>query len=97
MDRFLTRGELHFLLQARGHAFWSADPAGEPIDVSPPPEIYLTVGLDADGTLKPAYRARYFACRRDEDDDPLILHAPSFSLDESFAAAAGATWGTTTS
>ncbi|MBO0699321.1 MAG: hypothetical protein J2P46_13070 [Zavarzinella sp.] len=88
MVRFLTKGQLHDLLRECGHAFSSAEPVDEPIDVSPPAETYLTVGLDADGSLKPAYRDRYFACLRDADDEPLILRAPAFALEGPFAIAA---------
>ncbi|HEX3147926.1 MAG TPA: hypothetical protein VHR66_07565 [Gemmataceae bacterium] len=88
MDRLITREELHRLLKAAGHAFWSAEPTEEPIDVSPPAETYLTVGLDSDGTLKPAYRDRCFACRRDSNDDPVISHAEAFAFGGAMAAAA---------
>jgi hypothetical protein len=88
LDSFLTRGQLHGQLKARGHAFWSAELVEAPIDVSPPPETYVTVGLDVDGTLKPAYRERYFACRRDADDEPLLVRAPAFALQGAFAIAA---------
>src|SRR5438093_5197688 len=88
MGRFLTRGQLHGLLKERGHAFWSAEPVEVPIDVSPPPETYLSIGLDADATLKPAYRDHYFACLRDADDEPLLFHAPAFAQREPFVAAA---------
>jgi hypothetical protein len=92
MDRFLTRGQLHRLLKVAGHAFRSVEPADDPIDVSPPPETYLTVGLDADGALKPAYRDRYFACRFD-DDDSVILHARAYSLGGALAEAAAGDLG----
>jgi len=88
MDRFLTRGRLHGLLKARGHTFWSAEPVEAPIVVSPPLGIYLTVGLDADGTLKPAYRDRYFSCRRNAADEPVLRHLPAFALSGPFATAA---------
>jgi len=90
MDRLLTKGQLHRLLKAAGHTLSSSAPTDEPINVSPPPETYLTVGLDADGALKPAYRDRYFACRRNADDDPVILHVPVFDLDGALAVAAAA-------
>ena len=82
MSRFLTRGQLHGLLKERGHAFWSAEPVEAPIDVFPPPETHLTIGLDPDATLKPAYRNHYFACLRDADDEPLLFHAPAFAQRE---------------
>jgi hypothetical protein len=88
MDRFLARTQLHDLLKCRGHTFSSAKSDEASIDVCPSPETYITVGLDIDGTLKPAYRERYFACVRNGDDQPLLLHDPTFALAEPFATAA---------
>ncbi|QEL17529.1 hypothetical protein [Limnoglobus roseus] len=89
MSRFLASQQLHALLRDRGHAFWSDLPAEHPIDVLPPADIHLTIGVDPDGTLKPAYRDRYFACVRDAEDEPLLFRDPAFALDEPFRIAAG--------
>jgi hypothetical protein len=88
MERFLTKAQLHVVLRGRGHTFWSEEPAEAPLDVWPPPETIITIGLDPDGTLKPAYRQRYFACVRNADEEPLFLHASGFALEEPFATAA---------
>jgi hypothetical protein len=88
MDRFLVREQLHRLLKDRGHAFWSAKPEDAPIDVSPPPDVYLTVGADQDGALKSAYRNEYFACVRGADEIPLVRNAPEFALSGPLAEAA---------
>jgi hypothetical protein len=58
------------------------------VDIWPPPETILTVALETDWTLKPAYRQRYFACVRNEDDEPMIGFDPAFALPGPLAAAA---------
>jgi hypothetical protein len=88
VDWFLTKPALHALLRDRGHRFWSEDPAEAPVDVWPSPETIVTVGLDAYATLKPAYRQRYYACVRNEEDEPLLVHDQAFALQGPFATAA---------
>jgi hypothetical protein len=88
MERFLTRTQLQRLLTDRGHVLWSATQADLAVDVWPPTERIMTVALDPDGTLKSDYRHRYFACVRDAEDEPLILHHPAFALAEPFVTAA---------
>jgi hypothetical protein len=80
--------QLHELLRDRGHTLGSDKPAEASVDVWPRPETIITVGLDPDGTLKPAYRERYFACVRNADDEPLLRRAAGFALKGPFAAAA---------
>ena len=88
MSQLLSKSELHTLLRNQGHAFWNATVDETPICVSPPVDTYITVALEVDGTLKQAYRDRYFACLCDENDDPLILHESGFGLREPFATIA---------
>jgi hypothetical protein len=84
----MDRIQLHRLLQDQGHTFSPAETDEPLIDVCPSPDKYLTVALEIDGTLKPAYRERYFACVRNAEDEPVLVHAPAFALAEPFATAA---------
>jgi hypothetical protein len=84
----MDRIQLHRLLQDQGHTFSPAETDEPLIDVRPSPETYLTVALEIDWTLKPAYRERYFACVRSAEDEPVLVHAPAFALAEPFATAA---------
>jgi hypothetical protein len=88
MSSFLTREQLHGHLRDQGHKFWSAKPEAAPINVSPPPEEYVTVALEPDSTLKPEYRDCYFACVLSDDDVPVICDDPEFALPEPFATVA---------
>jgi len=88
VERFLTNTQIHALLRDRGHTFWSRDPAAAPVDVSPSPEMAITVALEADATLKPAYRQRYFVTVQNEDGEPPLLHDSAFALQEPVATAA---------
>jgi hypothetical protein len=49
--------------------------------------MIVTVALDTDSTLKPAYRERYFTCEKDEEEEPLLLSEMDFDLPEQFCSA----------
>jgi hypothetical protein len=64
-----------------------AEPDRLASDVWPPPGIIVTVATDADPTLGPEYRQRYFITIADEDYEPLIQHERHFALPELLIAA----------
>jgi hypothetical protein len=53
------------LLIGQGHTLWNSDDDPHCVVLSPPREIYSTLGLFTDSTLKAAYRDRYFVCNPD--------------------------------
>jgi hypothetical protein len=83
---FFPRTALRELLVRHGHVL-GGDGEGS-TDVSPAPEAIVTVAMDLDPTLDPAYRERYFATLLDRDDcKPLLRDHPDFALPEPFVAA----------
>lgn len=63
---------------------------GAPTDVWPTTETIVTVAVNLDPTLKPAYRERYFACYVDSEDNPspLLRDDPAFALPRTLREAA---------
>ena len=86
-DRILIPTELQSRLVQQGHHISSQLEDKYPTDVWPPPEMIVTVALDPDRTLKPAYRERYFTCGKDEEDEPLLPGEMDFDLPEQFSSA----------
>jgi hypothetical protein len=80
VNRFLTRQELSAVLRTGGHSLWTPGPEEPPVDVSPPAKDYLTIALEPDGTLKPAYRDLYFVCMKDPTEGPKIASDPAFAV-----------------
>lgn len=78
--------ELHNLLLSRGHSVWSdVDYGKQPTDVWPTPDDILTVGVEPDATLVPAYRSNYFTCRRDVSDTALIEYDRDYAFPDAVA------------
>ena len=50
------------------------------LDPRATPDTIVTVAVDADPTLKEAYRDRYFIWVRDQDDSLVTDRAPVFAL-----------------
>jgi hypothetical protein len=89
LDRYLGRSNLHRRLQRQGHSFWAMSPqATDSTDVSPPPDIRVTVAVEPDSILNPEYRNRYFAFRAEYVDEPLLPCDVHFPLPEAFKMAA---------
>ncbi len=87
--RYLNKSDLHRLLHRQGHSFWETPPqAIDSTDVSPPPEIRVTVAVEPDPVLYPEYRNRYFAFRAEDEDEPLLPCDAYFPLPEAFKMAA---------
>ena len=78
----ITANELRNRLVLAGHAVLDGQEAICPIVVAPTPEAIVTVGMNLDPTLMPAYRCRYFACylKSEEDPVPALRDDPSFAL-----------------
>lgn len=76
----ITTAELHHRLIRAGQI--APDAKTDGTDVWPPPEIVVTVGMNCDPTLLPAYRRRYFACRLESEENPVpaLRDAPAFAL-----------------
>src|SRR4051794_12464388 len=84
--RILTPDEIHGLLARNGHSIRNERSEKDfGTEVGPPSDVIVTVGLNLDPTLKPAYRERYFACLVDEDHRPVLGDEPGFDLAEPFA------------
>lgn len=79
--RAITATELRARLLRAGHdvAHRSNEVAG--LDVWPSPDTIMTVALDLDPTLRPAYRERYFACLLEFETNPV----PVIQFDADFA------------
>jgi len=87
---FVTPEELHQRLVNHGHPVRSHGNSPTVVtDVRPLAETVVTVAVEPDGTLKPAYRERYFACRCDATDFPVAPNEPKLALPETLARVAG--------
>jgi hypothetical protein len=75
------------LLADRDHSLTSVT-ARAGTDVWPPPGIIVTVAAELDETLFPAYRKRYYVCRPDAEELPLLRADSRFALPQEFANAA---------
>jgi hypothetical protein len=88
-DRSLTTTELNSLLAGSGHSLWRGNAEDrEGVEVHPSPDLIVTVALNLDPCLRPAYRDHYFATWVDDDRFPLIGYEPSFDPPEPFTEAA---------
>ena len=86
----ITTDELgHRIVQA-GHLACEDGDTTCVTDVCPTPETIVTVGMNLDPTLRPAYRQCYYACylKSEEDPIPALRDDPSFALPAPFLAAA---------
>ncbi|MEW4569389.1 hypothetical protein AB1L88_16110 [Tautonia sp. JC769] len=63
---------------------------GASTEVWPTAETIVTIAVNLDPTLKPAYRERYFACYVDSEDNssPLLRDDPAFALPRTLREAA---------
>jgi hypothetical protein len=87
--RFVTVVELHHRLSEQGHSARShPNSPAVAADVWPTPDTIVTVAVDPDVTLKPAYRDRYFACLRDAAGFPIAEQEPSLALPDPLARVA---------
>jgi hypothetical protein len=83
---FLSPAELHDRLVAAGQPLEEDDSGGLSTVVEQTPETIISVALNLDPTLMPAYRGRFFACllRSEEDRTPALRDDPAFALPERF-------------
>jgi hypothetical protein len=84
----ISKIELHRRLVEHSHTFWSEKAGEVEANVWPLPKNIITVGLDPDGTLEPAYRQRYFTCIRDENGLMRIEEDLGFAFPKPFATVA---------
>jgi hypothetical protein len=86
----ITVDDLRNRLVRAGHRVPEEEGTPRGTDVCPGPETYVTVGMNLDPTLKPAYRQRYFACYLLSEDDPVpvLRDEPAFALPELLREAA---------
>lgn len=92
MRSTITATELRDRLTRAGHALPTPiDEAPGAADACPRPETIVTVGLDLDPTLRPAYRDRYFACLLESPENPVpvLQYDAAFALTEPFRNVAG--------
>lgn len=81
----LTATELRRRLASQGHLVrMLGEPTGG-LDPRATPDTIVTVALDADPTLKEAYRERYFVYVRDGDDPFIAKRGSAMEVPESFA------------
>lgn len=80
----LSTAELHDRLIAAGQPLEDTVSADAPAVVWPTPETIISVALNLDPTLMPAYRDSYFACLVNSERTPAIRDDPAFALDERF-------------
>ena len=80
----ITADELRGRLVRAGHPAPDDEETHCATDVWPTPEAIVTVAMNLDPTLMPAYRQRYFACylKSAEEPVPAIRDAPAFALPE---------------
>jgi hypothetical protein len=86
--QYLARPELRQHLCSKGHNFSETAREADNVDVSPPPDIGITVAVEPDAILYPEYRNRYFAFRAECTDEPLLPCDRYFPLPEAFKLAA---------
>ncbi len=85
----ITTDELGRRLIQAGHLACEDGDTACVTDVWPTPETIVTVGMNLDPTLRPAYRQRDCACylKSEEDPIPALRDDPSFALPAPFQAA----------
>jgi hypothetical protein len=86
----MTTDELRHRITQAGHFACDDEETACGTDVCPTPETIVTVGMNLDPTLMPAYRQRYYACclKSEEDPVPALQEEPSFALPALFREAA---------
>src|SRR5262245_34790363 len=91
MNPPITRTELCRRLARSGHELGDAlDGSDRTATVRQRPDTIVTVGLNLDPTLKPAYRERYFGCLLESEQNPVpaLLAHPDFAIPSALPIAA---------